>query len=162
MQNQSGSTIIIALVLLTLVSLVAVYSLESSGIQSKMVNNSLFSTLTYQECRNEQEAQIRDLNEATSVLKDDLTQTSNLDPELDPVSVVPFTTQRADYSPKSTEMTTTWSYIGEDSNIFQGSSLGTFTALVFQNNCNAKFRFSSNTQSMGVAIKALKNSTFVR
>ena len=59
MKHQKGSSLVVALIFLTIISLVAVYSLEGSNIQSKMVANSLFSSLTYQECRNEQEANIR-------------------------------------------------------------------------------------------------------
>jgi type II secretory pathway pseudopilin PulG len=161
MKTQNGSTLVIALVLLSMISLVAVYALESSNIQTKMVNNSLFSTLTYQECRNEQEAQLRDINESNSVLRDSLTDTANLDTTIAPLVEEAHTPKRDDYKPKSTSIETTWSYLGKDGSIFDGSSLGTFTSLVFQNTCNAQFRFSSNTQVMGVAVRALSNSATV-
>ena len=60
--KQQGASLVVALIMLTIITLVAVYSIEGSTIQSKMVASSLFSTLTYQECRNEQEANIRFYN----------------------------------------------------------------------------------------------------
>ena len=63
MQKQRGSSLLFSLIILTIITLVAVYSIEGTAIQSKMVANSLFNTLTYQECRNEQESSIRYFND---------------------------------------------------------------------------------------------------
>lgn len=156
MRTQNGSTIIVALIMLAIISLVAVYSLESTNIQAKMVANSLFSTLTYQECRNEQEAQLRDLNELVSQTRDVIMDTGWRNSENGPYVSPTITTQRADALPKSENIVSSWTYLRDDENAIEGYSRGAFTGYIFENNCTAIFRFSNNSQTQGISIIGFK------
>lgn len=68
MKKQSGATLVIALSLLTIITLSVVYSLENSSIQSRMVANSVYSLRTYQATNNELSALIRAWNTDPSLI----------------------------------------------------------------------------------------------
>jgi Tfp pilus assembly protein PilX len=158
MKHQQGSTLVVALIFLTIITLVSVYSLEGSSIQSKMVANSLFSTLTYQECRNEQEANVRFYNIGTnrSTLID-IKETGT------PIQTNTTLTSQGLNPPKSETINISWRYLsGGDAqgiannagnNIDTGSSI---TAYVFEHDCIASFRFATNSQTLGAKVEALK------
>lgn len=157
--KQTGSTLVVALVLLTIITMVSLYSLEGSNIQTKMVANSLFSTLTYQECRNEQEASIRYYNDTGGVNRDVLINIKELPtPSL---ATQTLTTQNATHAPKSDSITMTWSYIRE-----APSSRGGFdidiesptVAYLYENDCEAEFRFAKNHQTLGVSVEGLRQT----
>ncbi len=167
MKQQTGSSLIVALILLTIITVVAVYSLEGSNIQSKMVSNSLFSTLTYQECRNEQESQVRfyNINEGENVdtllaiagrpLIDD--GNGNLVPQtLDFDDTI--TEAYVDYGPES-EIQTSWGYIQDAPAGIGGYNLDTESqnkAYLYENDCISSFRFSTNSQTQGAIVLGLK------
>lgn len=152
MRNQQGSTLVVALIFLTIITIVSIYSLEGSNLQSKMVANSLFSSLTYQECRNEQQANIRYYN-----------TDSNRNDIIDVIkngSSVATSTLRSSDQRKSDAMEIAWRYIGDlgistQSGMSIGSGAQT-TTYVFEHDCNAEFSFSTNSQTLGVKVDALK------
>lgn len=158
MESQKGSTLIVSLVLLTIITVVAVYSIEGSNIQSKMVANSLFSTLTYQECRNEQEANVRLYNRESAAREILLgIITNELINSIAPDSI---TKQRIAYQPKSEDIDLNWSYIGEAAvgpPGYDNSNTSNIAWQTFQLDCTAKYNYSTNSQSLGVVVESLKN-----
>ena len=157
MKTQEGSSLVVALVLLTIITLVAVYSLEGSNIQSKMVANSLFSTLTYQECRNEQEANIRFYNTGTN--RSDLITIQQTETDITNGTL----RAGAVSTPKST-IQISWRFIPSNlgsqgisnnagNNIDSSSQI---TSYVFEHDCLATFRFATNSQTLGVKVQSLK------
>lgn len=166
MKQQNGSSLIVALILLSIISLVAVYSLEGSNIQSKMVANSLFSALTYQECRNEQEAQIHYYEKDGN--RDALLDIAGVPPQADddgnliPVIIEDsdtLTEAYAQYGPKS-ELNIVWRYIQLVPAARGGYDIDTESpskSYLFENDCFAKFRFSQNSQTLGASVSGLVN-----
>lgn len=159
MKNQQGSSLVVAMIFLIIITLVTTYALEGSNLQSKMVTNSLFSTLTYQECRNEQEANVRhyNLGDNRSALID-LTK-----PDATPsVTINELKTSGADF--KESTIQIDWRYIGEAAGgqgiVFNsGNSTDTnspITAYGFELDCESIFRFSTNSQTLGAKVQALK------
>lgn len=169
MRTESGSSLVTALILLTIITLVAVYSLEGSNIQSKMVANSLFSATTYQECRNEQEAQIRNYNKDGGVNRTVLLDIAGIPPmddgegNLIPVTLsFPDTLTEAyvDNAPKS-DIDISWSYIQQAPAGRQGFNIDTESqskAYLYENDCIASFRFSTNSQTQGAIVEGLKQA----
>jgi len=178
-KKQKGASLVVALVLLTIITLVAAYSIEGSTIQSKMIANSLFSTLTYQECRNEQEANIRFYNEnggANRVALLDLIDGIELDEDGNPEededgNNIPATikaggdtgefpmTQGIDIAhPAKSDIAFTWSFIKEEPAARGGYTIDTESptkAYLFQNDCIAVLRFSKNDQTLGAIVEGL-------
>lgn len=170
MKNQSGSTLVVSLILLTIITLVAVYSLEGSNIQTKMVANSLFSTLTYQECRNEQEANIRFYNDNGGANRNALIQVKQQPPAIDPISgdtIPPFidvasiTKQYIDNAPKSDAISVRWSYLRETPSARGGYNIDIESqsrAYLYENDCVAEFNFSRNSQTLGAIVEGLEQA----
>lgn len=59
MKKQKGATLVVALSLLTVITLVAVYTMENSSIQSRMLVNSVVSYSAYHDANNELLGQVR-------------------------------------------------------------------------------------------------------
>lgn len=59
MNKQKGATLVVALSLLTIITLVAVYTMENSSIQSRMLVNSVVSYSAFQDTNNELMGQVR-------------------------------------------------------------------------------------------------------
>jgi hypothetical protein len=168
MRKEQGYSLITALVLLTMITVAAVYSLEGSNIQSKMIANSLFSTRTYQECRNEQEAQIRFYNEDGGKERNTLLDIAG-DPLVDdgngnltPPTIVPdsIITKQDNPNAVKSNINTAWSYIQEAPAGRGGFTLGEDTSIkayLYENDCIASFRFSTNSQTQGAIIEGLKS-----
>lgn len=158
MKKQSGSTLVIALILLTIITLVAVYSLEGSNIQSKMVANSLFSTLTYQECRNEQEANVRFYSGNNGANRDLLIQSMVTATPIELSNTI--TEAYATYAPQS-DLNIAWNYIHEAPSGRSGFNLDTESqskAYLFENKCDATFHFSINRQTLGAIVEGLEQA----
>lgn len=164
MNKQKGSSLVVALVMLTIITLVAVYSIEGSTIQSKMVASSLFSSLTYQECRNEQEASIRYHNanngsNRTNLLShvDSLVEFSSAG---DDEKITTFTPQYTSHAPKST-LTSIWKFLKEEPAARAGYEVNIESqsrAYLYENTCTAVFRFSTNSQTLGVIVEGLEQT----
>jgi len=167
MKQQNGSSLVVALVLLTIVTLVAVYSIEGTAIQSKMVSNSLFNTLTYQECRNEQEANIRYFNENGGEKRNELIVLESLGTVIHTDSKsesLPITSQYGEHAAVS-HIESTWTYIRPAPTARSGYELGVDApseALLFQNDCDATFRFAKNSQSLGAVVDTLSSGNSVK
>jgi hypothetical protein len=174
-QMQAGSSLVVALVMLTIITLVAVYSIEGSTIQSKMVASSLFSTLTYQECRNEQEANIRYYNGVQGsqrratlqelVYADPVAdEDGNLSPKIirtkkpgEIEGLTPFTKQYNDHPSKS-DIYYDWIYVKINNYTLGGDNIDTekqTTGYEFEHTCTASFRFASNSQTLGTIVEGL-------
>lgn len=168
-KQQKGSSLVVALVLLTIITVVAVYSLEGSNIQSKMVANSLFSTLTYQECRNEQEAQIRFYNINGGVNRNTLLTIAGVPPEDDgegnlveaKITQSDTLTEANATNPPKSSIEIAWRYIQDAPASREGYDIDTESpskAYQYENDCLASFRFSSNSQTQGVVVEGLKQT----
>ena len=174
MRLQKGSTLVVSLILLIIITLVAAYALEGSGIQSKMVANTLFTSVTYQECRNEQESNVRFYNRNNGERRNTLLELTKQAKQQDPVTgemidptleVDSLTMQHADYPPQSDDIDVAWSYLrpvpgasgGYDIDI--GSQIKFF---LFENNCQSQFRFSINSQTLGASVQGLVQDGILR
>lgn len=159
MKNQKGSSLVIALILLTIITLVAVYALEGSATQSKMVANSLLTTLTYQECRNEQEANVRFYNIGTN--RSELIGIQQTGNNIIGGNVI--TKPGGNGEPKST-ITINWRYLGSGTGgtgiaYNAGNNVDTsspITAYVFEHDCDASYSFAINSQTLGAKVEALQ------
>jgi Tfp pilus assembly protein PilX len=157
MKHQQGSTLVVSLILLTIITLVAVYALEGSSIQSKMVANSLFSTLTYQECRNEQEAEVRFFNENGGANRSLLiTAMAN-----DALYQLPDTITEAYTKTPKSELSASWAYIADAPAARTGYNIDIESpskAYIFEGDCTAVYRFSSNDQTLGAVVEGLQQA----
>ncbi|EAT11137.1 hypothetical protein HF888_04135 [Bermanella marisrubri] len=156
MKNQQGSTLVTALIILTVITLVAVYSLESSNIQEKMVANSLFSTLTYQECRNEQESNVRYYNLDGGTKREELLVLRTLNPRdgNTPLSNTLKTQSKSD-------MSIEWSYLSESPAGKSGVEVDIQSPIrvyQYENDCIAQFRFAQSNQTLGALVEGLKSA----
>jgi hypothetical protein len=159
MKHQKGSSLIFSLIILTIITLVAVYSIEGTVLQSKMVANSLFSSLTYQECRNEQEASVRYFNDNGGEKRTELLdlEALNISLSLDSSNSDTPTSKYTENTPKS-HIQSTWGYIRKAPNARSGYEVevgSPSVALLFQNDCIADFRFATNNQSLGAVVDKL-------
>jgi hypothetical protein len=145
-----------------------VYSIEGSTIQSKMVASSLFSSLTYQECRNEQEANIRLYNNDGGAERDKLLILKN--PDMPPMfsggasGKTPITSAYNSYAAKS-DIVTQWSYIREAPAARGGFNVDTEAptkAYLYENDCIATFRFATNHQTIGAIVEGLAQAGIVK
>jgi hypothetical protein len=178
-KTESGSSLVVALVMLTIITLVAVYSIEGSALQSKMVASSLFSTLTYQECRNEQEANIRHYNDdggkqragilalikigqgASVAGTTVIVEAGGVEGE---VEVIDSLTSDGAYGPKST-ITHSWTYIREAPDARGGYNVDTEAPskpYLFENECQSGFRFANNSQTLGAIAEGLVQAGIVK
>jgi len=166
--KQGGWTLIIALVFLMMITVVTVFSLENSNIQSKMVANSLFTTLTYQECRNEQEAQLSRFNQDKAELSQ-LLNIAGIPAELlssdgykdlrDYLNTARTTTENVT-APKS-EISVAWSYVKDAPAGRDGYDIDTesqFKSYIYENTCEANFNLTSNSQTLGAIVNGLRQA----
>jgi Tfp pilus assembly protein PilX len=163
MVKQQGSSLVFALVLLTIITLIAVYAIESSVIQGKMVASSLFSSLTYQECRNEQEANVRFYNDSGGVNRSALLNLKINPADNNTINVSGIQTFTKAYTATGvktakSDISYKWSYMGLAPAAFAGGNLdldAPVKAYLYENDCTAKFGFSTNKQTLGVIVKGL-------
>ena len=160
MNKQTGSTLVISLILLTIISLVAVYSLESGSLQAKMIANSLFSTISYQECRNEQEANISFYNlDSGSNRVDllDLVVTGNVIEEED--TFTEDTTRAVGVVAPASDLAIRWAYLRDEPAFRDGFDLDTDSQVktyLFEHDCTSIFRFAQNSQTLGAIVDGLE------
>ncbi len=160
MKNEKGSTLLVSLVLLTIITLVTVYLLESTTLQSKMIVNSLASSITYQDCRNEQEANVRIYNADRTKLIQSMTADKHEDLT---------TSQTKQYAggegsptaPKSDSIAIDWRFVKNDPTSRGGYNLDTESqsrAFVFEHDCIATLNFASNAQVLGATVDGLQQA----
>jgi len=160
MQKQRGSSLLFSLIILTIITLVAVYSIEGTAIQSKMVANSLFNTLTYQECRNEQESSIRYFNDNGGEKRTELLDLERNNTTLEQRSDGTTKTHRSQYAEHSakSDITSSWAYLRKSPAARSGYEIEVSSqsiALLFENDCISQFRFAKNNQSLGAVVDKL-------
>lgn len=61
--KQTGSTLVVALVILSIMTLVATFAMQNSGIQSRMVANSVHTAEAFRDANNENNGQYRQYND---------------------------------------------------------------------------------------------------
>lgn len=157
MKNQQGSTLVTALIILTVITLVAVYSLETSNIQGRMVSNSLLSSLTYQECKNEYEANIHYYNIDGGAKRDELLQIQAADPDNSSTQSASDTLKTQSESDMSIE----WSYLYESPAGKSGVEVDIQSPIrvyQYENDCIAQFRFAQSDQTLGALVEGLKSA----
>ncbi len=165
MHKQQGSTLLVSLVLLTIVTLVAVYALEGTNLQSKMVANSLFGSLTYHECRNEQEANVHFYNDheadGTSkriILLNSMTaDEDSRDSKLSEPITSGSHTDNSESTPES-EFIIDWRFVRTAPQSRGGYNIdteGQSKAYLFDHTCTATFRFASSAQTLGTVVEGL-------
>ena len=166
MNKQSGSSLVVALVILTIVTLAAVYAIEGTAIQSKMIANSLLNSLTYQECRNEQEASVRYFNDNGGEKRSELLiierDGTELTRETDSDSE-PHTATYEDH-PARSKIQSTWGYVRQAPAGRSGYEIEVSSqsiALLFQNDCIASYRFAKNNQSLGAIVDKLSSGNSI-
>ncbi len=158
MKHQQGSTLVVSLILLTIITLVAAYALEGSAIQSRMVANSLFSTLTHQECRNEQEAGVRFFNDNGGANRNLLITAMVTNT---PYKLADTLTEAYDANAPRSELDVSWTYM-QDAPAARGGynvdSESQSKAYIFDGNCTATFRFATNSQTLGAVVEGLEQA----
>ncbi len=161
MKHEKGSTLVVSLVMLTIITLVAVYMLEGSNIQSKMVANSIFGTLTFEECRNEQEAHVRFMNINGGTNRSVLINSIPTAALLSYNSLTKDTSDRTDNLPRSESIITTWQYQKEQPASTGGYDLDIESQIknhIFDNVCVSNFRFASDSQTLGATVQGLEQA----
>ncbi len=160
MQTEKGSTLVVSLILLTIITLVTVYLLEGSTLQSKMIANTLANSITYQDCRNEQEANIRTYNADRTLLVQSIGVSED---EKDDRLTESITKE---YSgsislPKSDEISINWRHLGVRQGFRGGYDLdteGQSTPQLFEHDCIATKNLASNSQVLGAIVDVLQQA----
>ncbi len=168
MKTQQGSTLIVSLVLLTIITLVVAYALEGSNIQSKMVANSLFTSLTYQECRNEQEANVQYYNSMDvagssnrNILLTSMDSATKADQLTTSITKGTGTSRATAIPPKSDKIEIDWTFVREAPGGRSGYDIDSESqnrAYLFDHECIATYRFSKNDQTLGAIVTGLKQA----
>lgn len=168
MQHQKGASLVIAIILLTIITLVAVYALESSNIQGKMVGNSLFISKAFQECRSEQEGQIRYYNVSGGMNRERLLSiagkpysASGEPPSLEAADKILL----SDPTDIASTITVDWEYIKEAPARRSGYEVDTESPVksyLYENDCNASLRFTQSSQTQGAVVEGLKSAGNVK
>ena len=157
MQQQKGASLVIAIVMLTIITLVAVYALESSNIQAKMVGHSLFIVKAFQECRSEQEGQIRYYNETGGSNREELLKIAGKAPNT--ILDASHTVMMSNPSKTASTMNIEWSYIQEAPARRSGYEVDVESPIksyLYEQNCEATLRFTQSDQTQGALVEGLK------
>lgn len=162
MQNQKGASLIIAIIMLTVITLVAVYALENSNIQSKMVGHSLFIVKAFQECRSEQEGQVRYYNETGGSNRETLLTIAGL--PYSALGVAPTlsaadTVMVSDPSNIASNMSIEWRYIKDAPSRRTGYEIDVESPIktyLYEQDCDATLRFTQSSQTQGALVEGLK------
>lgn len=161
MKNQSGSTLVVSLILLTIITLVTVYLLEGTTLQSKMIVNSLASRIAYQDCRNEQEANVRIYNEDRTLLVQSIDTTVSEDSPLRTSQTMSYSEDKDQKAPQSESIEINWNYIGDKPASRGGYNIDSespSTASVFEHTCTAVKNAASNSQLLGATVDVLQQA----
>lgn len=160
MREQRGSTLLISLVLLTVITLVTVYLLEGTTLQSKMIANSLASSIAYRDCRNEQEANVRIYNADRAPLIKSMTAAK--DAELTTSQTKKYSGEEGEpTAPKSDSIVIDWNFIGIDPTSRGGYNIDSESQsrpFIFENDCTATLNFASNSQVLGASVDGLQQA----
>lgn len=159
MSSEKGSTLVVSLVMLTLITLVTIYMLEGSTLQSKMIVNTLSSSIAYQDCRNEQEAHVRKFNLDRADLIKSMTAADKPASLITPITTA-YGAETGAAKPKS-KLTVDWRFIANNPSARGGYNLDSESqsqAFVFENDCTAVKSLSSNSQVLGAVVDGLESA----
>lgn len=162
MKREKGMTLVFALVLLAVITVVVVYSLEGSSLQSRMIVNSMISNQVYQECRNELEANMIYYNRQG--IRDELLEQVN---NVDGFDGKVLSDDLGSSNPPKSQLSTYWRYVKQD-NASAGASGSTIDTTatsvhhIFEIDCNASLRFASESQTQGTSVNGLRDSSILR
>jgi len=161
MKNQRGITLIFALILLTVITIVVVYNLEGTSLQSRMIVNSMIKNQVYQECRNEIEANMIFYNRqgARDELLEHIGNTAGFNGTV-------FSGDHSAAHPPKSNLQVTWRYVKQDnaSSGASGSTIDTTATSVshlYEIDCNSTLRFAEESQTQGTSVNGLKDSSIV-
>jgi len=159
MKNQKGMTLIFALILLTIITIVVVYNLEGSSLQSRMIVNSMIKNQVYQECRNEIEANTIYYNRQgmRDQLLDQIGNTAGFDGSV-------LSDDLGSSHPPKSELEVKWRYIKQDnaSSGASGNTIDTTASSVnhlFEIDCEAQLRFAEESQTQGTSVNGLRDTS---
>lgn len=160
-RSERGMTLIFALIILTVITIVVVFNLEGSNLQSRMIVSSMIKNQVYQECRNELEANMIFYNRdgARDALLQEVGNTAGF------AGQVLSDDLGSSHPPKST-LDVQWRYIKQDnaSSGASGNTIDTTATAVrhlFEVDCTAALRFAEESQTQGTTIDGLKDASIV-
>ena len=159
--SERGMTLIFALIILTVITIVVVYSLEGSSLQSRMIVSSMIKNQVYQECRNEINANTMfySRNGARDALLEKVGVSEDFDGQV-------FTNATGVSKPAKSDLSIKWRYIGlaPASSGMSGSTIDTTSSSVrhmFEVDCNSSLRFAIESQTQGTSIDGLSDPSIV-
>ena len=147
MRKQKGATLIIALSLLTIITLVAVYTIENSSLQGRMVSSSIISYNAFQDVNNELMSKLRFYDDA-----DNYSDLLELEVENTVHSITTVS------SPANTALVNSLIYTGEKvvcegSEIHEGAGI---SCPIFEMTSIGNLRSSISNQSLGLKAQRLE------
>ena len=162
MNKQTGSTLVVSLIFLTIITLVVVYSLEGSNLQSKMVANSLFTATIFQECRNEQEANVSFYNSNAGANRAILLNSIVTGTDIETSNTITEDSSRAtDATLPKSDLSIQWRFL-RVAPAFRGGydidNQAQNQANLFEHDCLATFRTSTNSQTLGAVVDGLQQA----
>ncbi|MCP5325054.1 MAG: hypothetical protein H7A09_01855 [Oceanospirillaceae bacterium] len=144
--KQKGSTLVVALVILSIMTLVATFAMQNSGIQSRMVANSIHTAESYRAANNENNGQYRTYNNFDELSK--LTVAKSVKG----ANLLNNVTQ-----PDNTTLNASFEYMGECPTCLIGEELGADKeVLLFEFTADAKTGGAESNQTIGTAALAPK------
>ena len=162
MKHQKGFTLIFALIFLSIITIVVIYSLEGSSLQSKMIVNSMIKNQVYQECRNELDANMVYYNRLRARIE--LLEHVGRPDEFDGTVM---SDDHGSSNPPKSQLEVTWRYIKQDnaSSGASGNTIDTTASAVsylFEVDCESSLRFAEESQTLGAGVGSLKDQSIVR
>lgn len=144
--KQTGSTLVVALVILSIMTLVATFAMQNSGIQSRMVANSVHAAEAFRDANNENNGQYRKYNRFDELPK--LTVAK---------AVVGSNPLAATTVPVHSTVSASFEYMGECPTCLIGEELGADKeVLLFEFTANAETGGAESNQTIGTAALAPK------
>lgn len=162
MKHQKGFTLIFALIFLSIITIVVIYSLEGSSLQSRMIVNSMIKNQVYQECRNELDANMIYYNRQGT--RDELLAHVGSPDEFDGTVM---SDDHGNSNPPKSHLEPVWRYLKQDnaSSGASGNTIDTTASSVshlFEIDCTSTLRFAEESQTLGVSVNGLKDQSIVR
>lgn len=142
--KQKGSTLIVALVILSIMTLVATFAMQNSGIQSRMVANAISTAESFRASNNENNAQYSYYNDFTKLTKLTEFKIAEKPTALDTLTEPPEVT-----------LTASVDYLYECPTCWQGEELGTDKeVLLFEFTSDAEIGNAESNQTIGTTALA--------
>lgn len=144
--KQKGSTLIVALVILSIMTLVATFAMQNSGIQSRMVANSIHTAESFRAASNENNSQYRTYNDFAAL------------PQLAAAKAVVGANQLNQITkPKSSTVSASYEYMGECPTCMIAEEVGADKeVLLFEFTADAETGGAESNQTIGTTALAPK------